>query len=94
MISIPGCLLRVLSGVNASGLVCFECVPTINILLAGGHSQLLSSRNLMDRDVRDSFILSHLMKQPGTVIENLIHYTSFCVKCTNVLYDCDILVIT
>lgn len=47
----------------------------------------------MDRDVGDSFQLSHFMKQPRISIENLTHI-SFCVKYTNVLYNIDILVIS
>lgn len=69
-------------------------VPVINRLLSGAHCLLLSSRNLMDRDAQDSFKLPCCMKQPGIVIENLTHYTSFPVKYINVLHNFDILVIT
>lgn len=44
----------------------------------------LSSRNLMNRHVGDSVQLSHFMKQPGILIENLIRYFILCkiYKCS------------
>lgn len=93
MVITPDCLFQLLSGTSALGLGWFACVPVIQFAFRRTPF-MLSSRNLMEGDVQDSFKLSHFMKQPGTLIENLTHYTSFCVKCTNVLYNFDISVIT
>lgn len=90
---IPGCLFQLLSGISALSLGWFTCVPVIKFAFRR-KPFMLSSRNLMDGDVQDSFKLSCFMKQLGTLIENLTHYTSFCIKCTNVLYNFDISVIT
>jgi hypothetical protein len=52
----------------------------------------------MDRDVQDSFKVSYLIpcfaKLAVELIETIVHFTSFVIKYTNILYNFDILVIT
>lgn len=92
MVNTPGCLLRDLSVFAALGLCLI--VPLQSIVCLQQGTFRLSSWNLVHGDVGGSLQLPHFMKHPEILIKNLTHYTSFCVNCTNVLYNFDILVIT